>query len=208
MAGSCTDVAGNVSSAAFPLNYDSTRPAAPDVEVIPGDNLVRFDWSLPRGAVAVEVARVLSGEDEVVYAGQRSEVVDRGLKNGVRHRYRVTAVDRAGNRASASESAVPTTADLLTPAPGEHVSEPPLLAWKQVEKARYYNVQLYRGGRKVLTQWPRSTRLQLQRRWRFAGQRRRLRAGRYTWYVWPGLGKRVERRYARSLGSSTFTVTR
>ena len=45
----------------------------------------------------------------------------------------------------------------------------------------------FRGKRKVLSRWPRTNELQLKRRWRFAGKSRRLVAGRYCWYVWPGL---------------------
>ena len=83
-----------------------------------------------------------------------------------------------------------------------------MLAWKRVRHARYYNAQLLRGNRKVLSRWPRTTHLQLHESWRFQGRRHRLVRGHYCWYVWPGFGPRSKRNYGRVLGKSCFTVTR
>lgn len=105
-------------------------------------------------------------------------------------------------------SAVPTASPLLTPARGAHLRAAPLLVWKPVKHAAYYNVQLYRGKRKVLSTWPKAAQFQLDARWRYAGQRRRLAPGRYRWLVWPGFGKRSERRYGKQLGASGFRVLR
>ena len=204
--GSCTDVAGNVGTAAFPLNYDASPPRAPQVQPIPGDKLVRLEWSPPSDATAVEVTR-LSPRSKLVYRGDRTRAIDHGLKNGVRYRYRFTAIDRAGNRASAVASATPTASDLLLPAGRGRLGAPPLLAWKRVKGASYYNVQLFRGSRKILTRWPRSNRLQLRGSWRFAGKRRRLTAETYTWYVFAVFGKGAGQD-GRLLGKRTFTITR
>ena len=133
------------------------------------------------------MSRVAPGR-ELVYRGTRTRAIDHGLKNGVRYRYRITAIDRAGNRASTVASATPTASDLLLPAGRGRLGAPPLLAWKKVKGASYYNVQLFRGSRKILTRWPRSNRLQLRRSWRFAGKRRRLTADTYTWYVFAVFG--------------------
>jgi hypothetical protein len=201
--GGCRDVAGNVGTGSFALNYDATPPAAPKVDITPGHNLVDLDWSLAGGAVSVE-----AGPDDVLYSGAGPGVVDRGLRNGVRQRYRVTAIDRAGNRAADEATAVPTDSPLLVPARGAHLRRPPPLEWKGKKGASYYNVQLFRGRRKVLSRWPTATDLQLRRTWRFAGKRRRLVPGRYRWYVWPGFGKRAAREYGRLLGKSSFVITR
>jgi hypothetical protein len=75
-----------------------------------------------------------------------------------------------------------------------------------VRGARYYNVQLLRGDRKILSMWPARARLQLKRAWRFDGHRRRLRAGRYRWLVWPGRGPRSESDYGPLIGARAFTV--
>jgi hypothetical protein len=96
----------------------------------------------------------------------------------------------------------------VAPPRGERVREPPVLRWKRVRRATYYNVQLYRRHRKILSRWPRRSSLRLQRQWRYKGTRRRLAPGRYRWYVWPGYGRRSAKRYGRLLGKSTFTVVR
>ena len=42
----------------------------------------------------------------------------------------------------------------LRPFLDTEVNHPPLLRWKKVRRAHYYNVQLYRGRTKVLSIWP------------------------------------------------------
>jgi hypothetical protein len=74
-----------------------------------------------------------------------------------------------------------------------------------VKRATYYNVQLFRGKKKILSVWPKSTYLQLRLRWTFRGRQMRLTAGSYRWYVWPGFGKRSARRYGRLVVSRGFT---
>jgi hypothetical protein len=72
-----------------------------------------------------------------------------------------------------------------------------VLRWRAVRRASYYNVQVWRGSRrKVVTAWPRGTSYRV----------RRLRPGRYTWYVYPGFGGRAAARYGRLLGTGTFVV--
>ena len=143
-----------------------------------------------------------------MYRGATESFTDTRLRNGHRYRYVVTLIDQAGNRSAAVTSAVPTDSPLLLPANGARLSSAPMLVWKPVKRARYYNAQLLRGQRKVLSRWPRTTRLQLHERWRFQGRVHRLVRGHYCWYVWPGFGPRSKRDYGRQLGKSCFTVTR
>jgi hypothetical protein len=75
-----------------------------------------------------------------------------------------------------------------------------------VRDADYYNVQVYRGKRKVLSAWPKGTRLQLRESWRFRGKSYRLTPGRYDWYAWPGFGERRDHRYGRMLIHKRFTI--
>jgi hypothetical protein len=133
------------------------------------------------------------------------------------HRFEVRAIDAAGNADLTPslhgwriEVAVVRLASsaLLTPKAGAKVKRPPLLVWRRATRARYYNVQLYRGRRKVLTAWPTRTRLQLQTKWTNLGRKERLLAGSYRWYVWPGYGAPSARRYGQLLGQSTFVVAR
>jgi len=61
-------------------------------------------------------------------------------------------------------------AALYGPAAGAVVRKPPLLRWKKVAGATFYNVQLYRNGRKVLSTWPGAAKLRLKRTWTYAGK--------------------------------------
>jgi hypothetical protein len=208
VSGSCQDVAGNVGVGSFGLNYDPTPPPAPLVTARPGNRRVVLSWSRPPEAEATEVVRFTRGASPTrVFFGQAAGYTDSGLKNEKPYRYSVAVLDRAGNRAQAQVRAVPTASKLLNPPRGARVENPPLLVWKPVRRARYYNVQLHRSG-KVLTRWPRTTQLQLRSSWRFRGERFRLAPGRYRWYVWPGFGRRSAQRYGRLLGTSTFRVVR
>ena len=210
--GTCRDVAGNVGSGSFRLNYDATPPPRPSVEATPGNKRVNLEWSASPGVEAVVERRAKSRAARstaatVVYRGRGEKFVDQRLHNRRRYRYVVTLIDQAGNRVVGEATAVPTASRLLLPANGARLREPPKLVWKPARKARYYNVQLVRRG-KILSRWPRVAQLQLRPRWKYAGRRFRLVPGRYCWYVWPGLGARSERRYGRIFGESCFTLVR
>ena len=88
------------------------------------------------------------------------------------------------------------------------MSAPPLLKWRAVPRARFYNVQLYRSGRKILSVWPSRPRLRLRWHWQHKGRQMRLSTGNYTWLVWPAHGTRETPGYAAMLGRSTFRFVR
>jgi hypothetical protein len=207
--GACRDKAGNVSQAsAFGLRYDSTAPTIMRVSTAPGDEAVRIGWDVA-DASAVELWRSpgLDGASQsVVNRNTDGTIVDRRVRNGRRYDYRLLAVDEAGNLAMRTFSATPGRR-LLSPANGAEVDGRPTLRWTEVRSASYYNVQLLRNGRKILSAWPSKPRLELHKKWRFNGHRYRLKPGRrYTWLVWPGRGKRSRNDYGRLIGRGTFTV--
>jgi hypothetical protein len=209
--GTCTDIAGNVSAVtAFPLRYDVTAPALAAPAARGGDGVVRVRWQRPADAASLEVVRSPGrhgAASSVVGHGDGGRLLDRQVRNGHRYRYTVRATDQAGNTAQATASAVPGRR-LLAPARGAVLQSPPRLAWTAVRGARYYNVQLFRNGRKVLSRWPRRAHLALEHSWRYAGRRYRLSPGRYSWYVWPGRGRLAAKRYGRLIGHGRFVIAR
>jgi hypothetical protein len=145
-----------------------------------------------------------------IYRGTANGVKDTALVVGRKYEYRVVGVDDAANRAEQKLSLVATGA-LLSPTPGLRITmkSPPTLVWARAKGASYYNVQLIRAGRRVLSAWPARTSFRLRRTWLYKGQRYRLQPGVYRWYVWPGYGRISAARYApRPLGSSSFVVTK
>jgi hypothetical protein len=208
--GSCRDVAGHTGVASLPLNYDATPPPAPLVDSLPGNKSVALSWSSSPDSQAEIVRLDGDGAPVVVYRGPDGAFTDSSLRNGQRYRYAVSLIDQAGNRAVGTTSTVPTGSKLLLPPKGSHINvvSLPLLIWKPVRKADYYNVQIFRGRTKVLSSWPRQPRFQLKRRWRFGGKQYRLIPAKYCWYVWPGHGKRAKRDYGKRLGRSCFRIVR
>jgi hypothetical protein len=75
-----------------------------------------------------------------------------------------------------------------------------------VAKARFYNVQLWQGRKKLLTTWPSETKLRLGETWRFAGRTQRLRNGKYQVYVWPAFGTLSKPQYGKLVGRVDFVV--
>jgi hypothetical protein len=212
--GSCTDHAGNSAAGALPINYDATPPAPPSVEAMPGNRRVRITWTTSPDSSYEVVRRSRKRAPVLIYQGTARAITDRSLRNGRRYRYVVTRIDQAGNRAAGGASTVPTASRLLLPSAGQRIrltrsdSSLPLLVWKRVGKARYYNVQVFRSGRKILSAWPERSQRRLERRWTYRGTDFRLTAGRYCWHVWPGYGKRSQRNYGKRLGTSCFRLVR
>jgi hypothetical protein len=197
-----------------PAAPQSLADAAPGVVtgvwVATGNRLVRLIWRLPADADLdrVTVARSTgNGAPAIVHEGLASQVTDRPPRNGVTYLYFLTAHDRAGNSSPAiGVTARPVSSRLTSPLDGARPASPPVLRWALVRRATYYNVQLWRNNRKILSTWPSRTRVALRQRWRFAGRTRRLTPGVYRWYVWPGLGSRARARYGRLLGTRMFVV--
>jgi hypothetical protein len=207
VAGTCRDIAGNVSTATFPLNYDATPPALTDVVATGGEGFTLVRWKASADTARVEVQRQ-PGPAGPVFTGTGDGYRDSAVVNGVLYTYVVTAFDMAGNAVQGTASAgaippAPVLAEGIGDGPGKR---PPLLQWKKVKGATYYNVQLYRGVRKVLTAWPTLNRLSLRRQWRYAGRSQTLVGGTYRWYVWPGFGPLAEHRYGRLIDRGVFVM--
>ena len=228
VAGTCVDKAANTSPpTAYELRYDSRPPVLARVKAEITARGVVLRWKASADSVSFSIVRSpgLKGKRPTpVYTGKARVFTDRRLQKGVKYRYTVSAYDEADNaavRGLAVKPDVTTRAPsrrpadrpaarpaLRSPVANARVTAPPLLAWGAVPNATYYNVQLFRNGKKILTAWPTSTSLRLEQSWRFDGSLQRLTPGRYRWYVWPGLGERSANRYGKLLGSRVFVVTR
>jgi hypothetical protein len=168
--GTCVDNAGNVSSPfGYGLSYDATAPPLAELKATAGDRRVKVRWQTTAETASVEVARTPGlGEaaSSVVFRGPGNRFEDTAVKNRRRYVYEVRVRDAAGNPADDAVGAVPRP-HLVSPArlarftPGR----PPLLRWTPVRRASYYNVQIFRNGRKVLSAWPTKARYRMKRRW-------------------------------------------
>jgi hypothetical protein len=208
VSGSCRDNAGNQAAASYALKYDATPPALGQLTVKPANRKAHLRWNAPNDVTSVVLVRapgVKGAAESIVFTGTGLSKghTDRGLRPGRNYVYRLTASDIAANQAVKTLEFLARGA-LLFPAPGQRVTEPPLLVWEKVRRASYYNVVLIRG-RRVYSAWPLKARLRLPRAWTYHGRRYKLRPGTYRWFVWPGRGPLSAGKYGRMLGGSTFT---
>jgi hypothetical protein len=88
----------------------------------------------------------------------------------------------------------------LRPLTGSVLHTVPLLSWKAKEGSAYYNLQLFRNGKRVLVVWPSRPSYQIP-----AGA---LTPGNYVWYVWPALRRGgAAPTFASLNGRATVTYT-
>jgi hypothetical protein len=174
------------------FEFDSSPPGISDLTVSPGDRRLDVSW---HATPDVDSAEVTSTQ----------------MMTGVPAGGGVPAVppQTIGGGATAAPGKL-ATRRLIAPGPRDVIKlgHLPVFRWVVVKRATYYNVQLFRAGRKALTAWPARPRYQLQKRWKFAGKTRRLGPGRYRWIVWPGFGPRSRANYGDPIGHSTFVVKR
>jgi hypothetical protein len=229
VSGTCRDKAANTSPPVqFAIKYDTRPPNLARVKAELEKKGVALRWFASKDSQTFEVERrpgLRGKKPSTLYKGPKRSFVDQRVQAGVKYRYTIAAYDEAGNAAVKALLAQPEEAGsgkspaaprashpnsrpaLVTPLEGARLAAPPLLVWKSVSSADYYNVQLYRGGRKILSVWPARPGFRLQSSWTFGGRSYALAPGRYRWYVWPGFGARSSNRYGKLLGTRTFVVT-
>jgi len=226
LVGQCRDVAGHLSApVTVELRYDATPPARPTLGWVKRGTSISLRWTAGKDVVRAKLTRApgLKGKrSAVVYQGKAKRFVDRSIAPGTRYWYQVTLFDQAGNRSTRSLGPRPPSssgpaskgkanhgpAGIVSPADGAVLTRPPLVAWSEVTKARFYNVQLWRGQLKVLTTWVRRPKLALKPSWTSQGRRHSLVAGKYRLYVWPAFGTPKNPRYGTLVGQSAFVVKR
>jgi hypothetical protein len=200
------------SPAYWTWTVDTTPPTAvtaPQAAV--GYTRLVLSWAAPADADHVVVLRGASAKKAAtaqVYSGPASSYTEARFFNGSYHRYSITSFDKAGNASAAVQVDVPASALLLAPEDGStlHAKKPQLFRWRAIRNASYYNIQLWRGGLKVLTAWPHRSTFRLPATWKSQGHRYSLKRGYYTWFVWPGFGPRANGQYGDLAGHADFRV--
>ena len=145
--GTCSDNAGNTTTASAPLKYDATAPKLQNVEVVPGGGDVTLTWKQPADVTSVAVTRTPGRKGSApteIYKGRTPHVRDSGLKAGVAYRYQLTSLDEAGNQSVAQVTT--KLRALYAPAAGKTAHAGTALRWNADKSATYYNLQLYRGS--------------------------------------------------------------
>jgi hypothetical protein len=133
-----------------------------------------------------------------VYSGKGTKATTT-LAAGQSRWFTVVAYDRVGNAsAPATVHVAIAAASPFGPAPRAKVHGKVQLRWPVVKGAKYYNVQLYAGKKRILASWPAGHAVQLPKA--------KLKRGtKYTWYVWPGLGAKSKAHYGKLVGKNVFT---
>jgi len=208
--GGCIDQAGNSSRPVVHLAYDATPPVLLKVREESTAAADTLSWESSSAADHIVVRRSVRGRKKhtTVFSGSASGFTDKTIHSGTQYVYSVQAFDQAEN----ASKVVPVTAQskLLTLKRTRFLpiaAPSPILRWTRKVGAAYYNVQLFRGSKRIYAAWPTMHQVGLQPAWKWAGHRFRLSPGRYRWYVWAGYGPRKLAQY-RIVGSARFVVPR
>jgi hypothetical protein len=206
-----TNSIGNVNLASYDWVVDRTPPAAvARFAARAAHRRVTLSWTRPIDVdydrVRLWRKRASAGSWRLLtQAARAASYADRSVVNHVRYSYRIESLDRAGN-VSASTALTAWPSPIVAPGYLEVVHSGPLIDWRSVRRARYYNMQVWRDGRKILSVWPSRSRYRLSSNWTFRDRRHRLSEGRLTVYVWPGFGRKAAVRYGPLWGRTAFVV--
>jgi hypothetical protein len=207
-AGTCRDRAGNVSApVALPFAYDATPPALTDVSAtVAADRTATVHWTPGPDAQTVTVLRA-PGDAPLLSAAPAAThaVTDGPLAPGATNTYTIIVADAAGNATTATATATAPAAPPAAIKASAKSTALPILRWRARHPAKYYNLQLFRDGRKILSAWPTKPHYTLKASWRYRGKSYKLTSGRYRWYVWPGYGRRAQHRYGHVLAKGLVT---
>ena len=208
VSGGCTDNAGNATATGVTINYDATAPKLNSLSVgsSADANVVRWTSSEPTSRFVVRRAARADNRRVVLFNGTGSSFVDKKIQPGIEYIYTLHAVDQAGNASAPSTVAgLPKVLTLRKMPYVPRAAAQPILSWDRVRGARYYNVQLFRGKKRVLAAWPTAHQFGVPKAWKWDHRTHHLRPGHYRWYVWAGFGARSFAQY-KSVGSAEFIV--
>jgi hypothetical protein len=154
----------NHGTSPIPLTLRWVNPSASDLaRVVVILNLKRA----PRSAA----------DGSTLYSGLRTSAAFK-LRPGKSGYVALYAYDRSGNVSRPARRTVSLAALIpLRPVTGSRVTSAPRLTWKATEGTAYYNVQIFRNGRRIVVGWPSEAAYSLPSDL--------LEPGIYTWFVWP-----------------------
>jgi hypothetical protein len=208
--GGCIDKAGNTAVSTAHLAYDATPPVLSEVSERSTATADKLVWSSSSASDRVVVLRAVRGRkgQTTVFDGSAGKFNDSKIHAGAEYLYTVQSIDEAGNASNVvSIAGLPKVLTLQKTPFVPRAAQSPILRWRRVSGAAYYNVQLYRGSKRIYAAWPRMPQAGLPPTWKWSGHRFRLTPGRYHWYVWAGFGPRTLARY-HFVGSARFVIPR
>jgi hypothetical protein len=206
-----TNSVGNVNESTRAWTVDTTPPLAVlGLRTRFGNGWIKLLWNLPTDAdysrVGIWRRRVGGTSWRLIGTRRgRSTFLDQPVRNDVRYEYSLKSVDLAGNRSSAAK-VIGRASRILRPAYGALLGSPPLIDWTSVRHATYFNMQLWRHRRKILSVWPSTSSYRLRATWTFGGRHYSLGSANYRVYVWPGFGAKSAVDYGPLLGWTSFTM--
>jgi hypothetical protein len=208
--GGCVDRAGNSGGRQVRLAYDATPPMLRKVTEQSTAAADVLQWESSSAPDRIVVRRTARGKKahKTVFNGSGGGFTDRKIRPGTQYVYSVQSFDQAGNASRAVSLTAPLKILRLQKMPFVPIVAPnPTLRWQRIGGAAYYNVQLFRGSKRIYAAWPTMHQVGLPMTWKWSGHRFRLSPGRYRWYVWAGFGARRSAQY-RIVGSARFVVPR
>jgi hypothetical protein len=208
--GGCTDNAGNSAVAPVQLAYDATPPVLQHLRERSTPLSDVLSWNSTSSTDRIVVRRAVRGgkRQRRVFIGSGGTFTDTKIRPGIQYLYTVKAMDEAGNVSKVARVAgLPQVLSLSKTAYIPRAAPHPILRWGPVRGASYYNVQLFRGSKRIWSAWPKGHTVGLPTTWMWSGHRFHLAPGQYRWYVWAGFGSRKLARY-RIKGSARFVLPR
>ena len=163
-------------------------------------------WKLPADKTVVRIVVVRGtakrkprspADGKRLYSG-RGTTVAIPLAPGAATWVAVFALNKAGVASPAVTKRI--AIGPISPGEGANLDGAVKLDWLKIAKADYYNVQIFRNGKRVLIDWPTGSKLSLANG--------KLANGDYTAYVWPGYGELSQARFGKLIGSASFSYRR
>ena len=210
--GGCLDRAGNNGILPVRLAYDATPPVLRGVTEESTDAGDTLHWTSSSPSDRIVVHRAVRGRKArtTVFEGSAAAgaFTDTKIRPGLQYVYSLRSFDQAGNASKARSLAALLKVLTLRRTPYVPLAATnPTLRWGPVRGASYYNVQLFRGSKRIYAAWPMGHQAGLPASWRWSGHLFRLTPGHYRWYVWAGFGSRRLAQY-RIVGSARFVIPR